>query len=262
MTKQIPPYNRIWELDFIRGLCVLLMIADHALFDLGFVFLDQWFPQGGNGLLFALCDFARDFYWFHPLRSIIQPLVVMCFMLISGISCGFSRSNLKRGLKLLGVALLLTAATYAMDRILGYTDYFIIRFGILHLLAISILLYGWLRRYGRWPSLLLGLLLAAAGLWFGAHPVAAEGLLPFILGIGSGSYSADYFPLLPWAGFFLLGGGLTTMLYRERRSYFPTRVQRRSARLTLFVGRHALWVYILHQPVIYGCLLLLGLLAT
>lgn len=250
--------NRIWELDFIRGLCVLLMILDHALFDLGFVFLEQWFPGGGEGLLPALCRFARDFYWGHPLRVLIQPLVVLAFMLVSGISCGFSRSNLRRGLKLLAVALLLTLATYALDCALGYTDNFIIRFGILHLLAVSILLYGWISRFGRWPALTLGLALALAGLWFGAHPLTAEGLLPYILGAGGGSYSADYYPLLPWAGYFLIGGALTTALYRERQSRFPCRGQGRALKPLLFLGRHALAAYVLHQPVIYGLLLLTG----
>ena len=48
--------ERIWELDFIRGLCVFLMIFDHMMFDLAYVFNDAWFPGGeGQGLLYYLC---------------------------------------------------------------------------------------------------------------------------------------------------------------------------------------------------------------
>ena len=254
--------KRIWELDFIRGCCVLLMVLDHTLFDLGMVFFSQWFPAGGSGLLHTLCHFAANFYWMHPLRSIIQPSIVMIFILICGISCGFSRSNLRRGLKLLGIALLLTTATYALDRLMGYTDFFIIRFGILHMLAFSILLFAGLRRCGRWLTFICGLLLAALGLWFGANPIANSGLIPYILGIGSGSYSSDYFPLLPWVGYFLIGGALTALLYRKRISFFPNHGEGRALKPFMWLGKHALWIYVLHQPIIYGLLYVIGLLAV
>ena len=36
--KQERIRSRIWELDFLRGLSVILMIWDHLMFDIGFVF--------------------------------------------------------------------------------------------------------------------------------------------------------------------------------------------------------------------------------
>ena len=57
------PRQRIWELDFIRGLCVALMILDHLFYDLGFVFPQQWFADGGSGIIYDICYFARNFYW-------------------------------------------------------------------------------------------------------------------------------------------------------------------------------------------------------
>ena len=254
--------QRIWELDFIRGFCVTLMIMDHLLFDLGFVFLEAWLPAGGSGLLFTLGDFALNFYWFHPLRKTVQALALACFIGISGLSCSFSASNLKRGLKLLLVALLLTLATWAMDQLSGYQDHFIIRFGILHLLASSILAYAFLRRLPKGLVLALGLAMAAGGVYFQAHPSAWAGLLPFILGVGGGAYSADYYPVLPWMGYFLAGAAVSgSLLYQERRSCFPKHGQGKGLRPFMFFGRHALIVYVLHQPAVYGLLLLIGWLA-
>ena len=34
--------NRIWELDFIRGICVLLMIWDHFMFNISEIFGEAW----------------------------------------------------------------------------------------------------------------------------------------------------------------------------------------------------------------------------
>lgn len=245
----------------MRGLCVLLMVMDHALFDLGFLFFPIWFPEGsGSGLLYQLCWFSSSFYWHHPLRLIIRPLVVAGFIGICGICCSFSRSNLKRGLKLLGIALLLTLVTAAMDAVSGFHNYYIIRCGILHMLAASILLYALLQKANRLVPLFAGLLIVAVYVWQLLSPADLPGLVPYVLGLGRGSYSADYFPLIPYVGYFLIGAVLGTWLYREKRSYFPRVTERGVLRPVGFLGRHALWVYVLHQPLIYGLLWLIGLL--
>ncbi|NLF79969.1 MAG: DUF1624 domain-containing protein [Clostridia bacterium] len=136
-----PAAGRIWELDMLRGVCVALMVLDHLLFDLGFVFADQWFGATEGGLIYHLSLFAAHVYWPHPLRLILRLLVLAGFIGGCGISCSLSRSNMRRGLKLLAVALGLTAATALLDLALGRQQ-FLISFGILHLLALSILVYA------------------------------------------------------------------------------------------------------------------------
>lgn len=258
--KQSAAAERIWELDAIRGVCVLLMVLDHALYDLGFLFGPAWFPQGGEGALAALCGFARGFYWTHPLRVIARYFVLACFIGVCGVCCSFSRSNWRRGFKLLAVALLLTMVTAGMDAFSGHGDFYIIRCGVLHMLAASILVYAAMQRAPRLLVACCGLLLAALGLYFAAHPLAWSGVLPYVLGVGPGSYSADYFPLLPWMGYFLTGAVLGTLLYRQKRSYFQAHGQGKAWRPFRFLGRHALWAYLLHQPLVYGLLLALGAL--
>ena len=83
-----------------------------------------------------------------------------------------------------------------------------------------------------------------------AHLPAGWGRLPgmFILGFTTDEfYSADYFPLLPWLFLFLAGyyAVKTGFIQRFKGLFGPLRVKPLA-----FLGRHALWVYLLHQPVI------------
>ena len=87
------------------------MILDHLFYDLGFVFPQQWCADGGSGIIYDICYFARNFYWDWPVRHIIRVMVLAGFIGSCGISCSLSRSNLNRGLKLLAVALALSGAT-------------------------------------------------------------------------------------------------------------------------------------------------------
>ena len=251
------PRQRIWELDFIRGLCVALMILDHLFYDLGFVFPQQWFADGGSGIIYDICYFARNFYWDWPVRHIIRVMVLAGFIGSCGISCSLSRSNLKRGLKLLAVALALSGATALMDLIMDQQSFFI-SFGVLHMLALSMLAYAGLSRFGPWPSLVLGAAILVASLFVGPESCSGGGFILFALGMGSEGFSADYFPLIPYLGWFLIGAVLGGWLYREKRSFFPKHGHGKALKPLMWLGRHALLLYILHQPAIYLILLLLG----
>ena len=253
----LPAGVRIWELDFLRGICVLFMICDHVLYDLGCVFMESWFPDGGSGVVYTLCGFCRFVYWDHPLRLAFHLIVVAGFIASCGISCSFSRSNLRRGIKLLIVAIAISAVTRLMDVYL-HTNAFFIRFGVLHMLAVSILVYAFLRRFGFWPSLLAGLAIVVAGVCIDPSASASDSYLAFVIGLSDRLPSGDYYPLIPWLGWFLIGAALGAKLYKNHRSLFPGRGKAAALRPVYWLGRHALLVYVLHQPVIYLLLYLLG----
>lgn len=259
-TQSLNKKSRIWELDFIRGFCISLMIMDHTLYDLVYIFKDIWFEEESAGFLYWLCNLAKTGYYPWILRDLVWGLVVFLFIFICGISCSFSRSNLKRGLRLSFVALGLTAFTWVMDWFAGQEDQFTIRFGILHMLAASILLYCFLRRLGLVTMLIVGLFAIATGIYFSYipldTPIESMGVLVHMT---SAFYSADYFPLLPWFGYFLIGAAVGPLLYKDRKSFFPRHGKERWMSPILFAGRHSLIFYILHQPVIYGILTIIGL---
>lgn len=237
---------RIQSLDALRGFCVVLMCAHHFLYD--------------------LCAFLGAPWWLftNPVLDVLHYLFAGCFILLSGVSSRFSRSNVRRGAKVLAVALAMTLVTWLGDRLslrfwgeeLGIGIYF----GVLHLLGVCMLLYGLTRRF--WDRLpgpvlpILSVLLLVPTARYVRGVTCTELRFLFPLGfLYEGFRSADYFPLLPWLFVFLLGtwlggiireGKLPAAFYSAQFRFFPK------------VGRHALLVYILHQPILAGVTLLIG----
>ena len=124
--------------------------------------------------------------------------------------------------------------------------------GVLHMLAVCMLFYGFTHRFWDrlpdWVMILFCVLatVLTARLANGVLIDGPEWLFPFGF-IAEGFYSADYFPLFPWLFVFLFGtwlgekiraGKLPEGFYTYRVPLFPA------------VGRHALLIYILHQPVL------------
>ncbi|GAB1475688.1 hypothetical protein MASR2M70_05200 [Bacillota bacterium] len=256
--------TRIWELDFIRGFCIILMIFDHTLYDLAYVFRYQWFgSEEAEGFLYGLTKLAGDGYFQWIVRDAVWWGAVFCFIFICGISCSFSHSNLKRGLRLAAVALLLSLATYGMDIYFGVENVYAIRFGILHMLAASILLYCLLKRSGSAFMLILSIAAVAAGIYFLNYPLdSGSSFVAVLIYSRADFHSADYFPLLPWFGFFIAGAALGPLLYPGRRSFCKGSggVSEPRMKPVLFIGRHSLVFYVLHQPIVYGLLTIVGML--
>ena len=231
------------------GLALLLMVLHHFIFDLRY--------------LLELPVFAfQETRWFVYL---LQPFFLNVFLVISGVCCTFSRSNTKRALRLLLVAVALSVATWAASVLSGYDLY--IFFNVLHLLAIGILLYAWLthgerktgRRLPRTDVLLL--LLAAALLWGASLLPKAEGfgrwwLLPLGLPSQLDFTMSDYLPLIPWLGFFLIGTLIGRHAYAGRCSAFPGAPAwlQQVSRPFAYLGRHSLLIYVLHQPILLAIL--------
>jgi uncharacterized membrane protein len=234
--------HRIWEIDFLRGLAIILMVGYHLLFDLGEFRGVKRFLGFSTNLSSAAWTAA-------------QYLFAGLFVVLSGISSTLSRNNVHRGLKLLAVSLAVTVATYVFDPSLA------VYFGILQCLAVSILIYGAaFEKAGpagcaAWGTLVIGLSVALPILNRGVA-IRSDWLLP--LGIHSpDSSSFDYFPLIPWFGVFLAGTALGKSVYAAKRSFLHWRLPETFVNTA---GRHSLLIYIVHQPVIMGVFYVLGLL--
>lgn len=250
--------NRVTELDLFRGIAVLLMILDHCMFDL-------WgmLPQLFSDYPSALDKFAR-WYWTWDVRTVVRTVVLFVFFSLTGICCSFSRSNLKRGGKLLAVALVLTVGSYCTGQILGDSEITIV-FGVLHCLSLALIVVGLLDRLPikPWVYLAVGLALIAVGVLteyiFDPHLVsyASEPFFP-LLGkavLGITEIGSDCFPFPATAGQVFVGVWLGKRLYRERRSRMTKRYHNNPV---TFVGRHSLWVYFAHQlllPILLSLLL-------
>lgn len=240
VNKETVP-SRIWEIDFLRGLSILLVIGYHLLFDLG--------EFAGVRTFLGFTTDLSTVAW-----TIAQHFFAGLFVVMSGTSSTLTRSNLRRGLRLLGISFAVTAATYIFDPSSA------VWFGILQCLAVSMLLYGAaFSRVGAaacaaWGTVVLGLGAALPAVKK-ALAVRFDWLLP--LGIHGPAFSSyDYFPLIPWFGVFLLGAALGKSAYAGKRSLLPWRMPRTFVNTA---GRYSLWIYLAHQPLIMGVLYVLKL---
>lgn len=235
--------QRILLLDELRGLAVLCMVFYHAFYLLYAFFQLEW---------------ARVLYkFFTP----AQPFFAGLFILIAGVSCHLTRSNARRGLKVLAVALGITLVTAVVMPRIGM-DGAEIYFGILHFMAISMLLFALLRPlFEKIPPTLGFLLALALFVAFYSLPQGRVGIGAFSVAVPQSVYStnyffwlglpkpgftsADYFPLVPHFFLFLCGtylGSATAQAWMYRSHCKPL----------AFFGRHSLVIYVAHQPVVYA----------
>ena len=214
--------RRVALLDLWRFAALCLMLAYHLLWDL------EHFGALPDGLST------------RPWALVLRYVCGGSFILISGAAVRHSRDPARRGLTVLAAGLL----TGAVTALLGMP----IWFGVLHLLGFCMLLYALpaVRRAIRpgpgFAWLCLGLFGLTALLTYRVR-VNITWLYP--LGLRARDfYSADYWPLLPWAFLFALGVWLGPLLERWRQPRLPGWLS--------FLSRHALAVYLLHQPLLYG----------
>ena len=248
---RLEDYGRIARIDELRGVLILLVLFYHLLYD-----ITLFFPAAVPRLWLLQNSF-------QPLRAIVPGL----FILLCGMCTHLSRSNLRRGL--------LSAALAGAIRLISgiINPACPIRFGILHLLALCLLLWCALHRLLQrllvqghlppWAAMVGGGLLFILTYRL-ERGILAGIILPeswwdheWLLWLGMPCHrllSADYFPLLPWGGLFWAGCGLgqwllaPPYLQRMQKSYSPG-----MARL----GRHTLALYLCHQPVWFAGLWLL-----
>ena len=181
------------------------------------------------------------------------------FLLLSGTSITLGHHHIRRGLVVFGCGMLITLVTFVMSRLNMLNSAFIIRFGVLQCLGSCMLLWSIFRRLPKWALAAIGLALVIVGLYFSTLRVETNWLYPIGL-ITPAFSSGDYFPLLPHFGFFLIGAAAGRIFYAQKKTLFPW-VNEKSILLRplIFLGRHSLWVYLLHQPILNGLCLLLSM---
>lgn len=226
--------QRYWEIDFARGVAVLLMIIYHFIFDL-------FFPH-----------YSR-FQWLAFLTASI-------FILVSGISLSISYARgsnfkkfAKRGLKLLLLGAIITIVSFLLLK-QGY-----ILFGILHFFgASSFLIYPFLKHSKKTITIFLGISIVLLGIIFSSVSVDFDCLI--WLGLTPPAFSTfDFFPILPWFGLLLIGAHIGSMLYPGgKRGFDINDFDNPISKLLQFFGKNSLAIYFVHQSIILLLLYFFG----
>ncbi len=242
--------QRFWEVDSLRGLAIVMMVVFHFIFDLNYFGIYNFNVY--SGLL----------WWFARVTASIFIFVVGVSLSLSYARTTLSSNRptekelflkyLKRGIKIFSYGLLITAATYIF---IG--NGFIV-FGILHFIGVAIILeYVFLRR--KYLNLFLGITFIAAGIFLMGFKFDFYGLL-WLGFIPNNFYTVDYFPLLPWLGIVSWGIFLGNTLYENyvRQFKLLDLSNNMVVKISSFLGKHSLLIYLIHQPIIIVLLFLLG----
>ena len=278
--------ERYWEIDFLRGICVVLMVFDHLMYCL-WDLMPAINAMFGTHLFEGSEELARQ-YWRWEVRYNVRIVVISTFFLLCGVSCTLTRGNFRRSIPLALVAAGISYVTALLEQIdMGQQ----VIFGVIHMLACGIFLYA-----------VFDGVADAACAFFGDGKGAriaksALKLLPGVIGVAflawlfGGGYaelrfaygywdvyslydaagattaektfastfllirnfmpdSGDYFPILPWAALVLLGGIFGRLCYHTDAKYAFAPFGGAWNSGVCFVGRHAAVIYIAHMVAI------------
>jgi|JFJP01.1.fsa_nt_gi uncharacterized membrane protein len=245
----MPKSARFWEIDTLRGCAVVVMIFYHFTWDL---------------VYFHLIDIDI----FGTAWQTLARAIATTFIFVMGVSLTLSYQQAKyrlatsglfskyllRGLQVLGLGLLITIGTYFFIGVNGF-----VIFGILHLIGVSIMVSYPFLGQNKWLSLGGGLLFIAIGIYLNSQASYSPWLIP--LGVKQyGRAMVDYYPIFPWSGLALLGIFAGQSLYPNGHANFklPDIGYLPPLRALRYLGQHSLLVYMIHQPILIGLLIILG----
>ncbi len=224
--------ERIWELDALRGFCIVCVIFVHFMFDLVYFLGKQ-------------VDFP-------PLYTFIQQYGGAIFVVLSGCCATLGSRSFRRGMLVFGCGMLITLVTFGMYRMGMAASDVVVKFGVLHLLGVCMMLYPLLKKLPTTALSVLAAAIVAIGYAIQGMRFSVRWLFPLGF-VYPGFTSSDFFPLLPQLGWFLLGIVIGRTLYHEKRTLLPGTAQDFFLfRFFQWCGRQSLWIYLLHQPVVYG----------
>ncbi len=237
--------KRFFELDLLRGLAVIGMIIFHLFFVLDFFDVLKNDVQRG---------------WFYVLGQFVR----FTFLGLVGVGMVISRGRIfaaggrrremffrqwKRALIVFACGMIVTFATYLV------IPEFFVRFGILHLIGVSIFLWSFMLG-SKWAVLFLSLI----SLWLGGW-IYGDGPIDLFMMEWFNAYTLDYFPLFPWVGVVGLGIFVGELLYPHGHARFNLQFANGGfTKIFLFLSKRSLIIYMTHVPMIILLLVLLGIL--
>lgn len=241
--------KRFETLDSIRGIAVVSMVLFHLMYDINEVFTNNtsWSSQS--------------------LVHLWQRSICFTFIIVSGFVWSYGkRRALKRGLFLSAVGIGVTAVT------LLFMPNAPIIFGVMSFFGCAVLLMIPAEKLLHHVSPYIGALLSLAlfllteNISYGSLRVFGHVIcklpkalyssnlgIPFGF-IPKGFFSSDYYPLLPWIFLYFFGYFLERAIGKSR---FFEKIGHIKESVFSFVGRHAVVIYILHQPICYGLCMLI-----
>ena len=218
---------RIDELDSLRATALVLMLVLNFVTDL-------------NHFGIMNTETGDQWWWLARIAaSLFVGISGVSYFLAHRLEYDFTKTS-GRTKRLIFWAFVITIITYIFEP----SAY--VRFGVLHLLALaSIVAFPVARK----PEFALGI-----GLILLIIPLSSNSNLVWLGLRETGFLAVDYFPLNPWLGIFFIGLALASRIYPEGKPL--TEIQ--WPEKWLWFGRNTLTIYVIHQPILIGLLILTG----
>ena len=218
---------RIDELDSLRATALVMMLVLNFVTDL-------------NHFGIMNTETGDQWWWMARIAaSLFVGISGVSYFLAHRLEYDFTKTS-GRTQRLIFWAFVITIITYIFEP----SAY--VRFGVLHLLALaSIVAFPVARK----PEFALGI-----GLILLIIPLSSNSNLVWLGLRETGFIAVDYFPLNPWLGIFFIGLALASRIYPEGKPL--TEIQ--WPEKWLWFGRNTLTIYVIHQPILIGLLILTG----
>ena len=218
---------RIDELDSLRATALVMMLVLNFVTDL-------------NHFGIMNTETGDQWWWMARIAaSLFVGISGVSYFLAHRLEYDFTKTS-GRTQRLIFWAFVITIITYIFEP----SAY--VRFGVLHLLALaSIVAFPVARK----PEFALGI-----GLILLIIPLSSNSNLVWLGLRETGFLAVDYFPLNPWLGIFFIGLALASRIYPEGKPL--TEIQ--WPEKWLWFGRNTLTIYVIHQPILIGLLILTG----
>ena len=226
--------KRYLEVDFIRGIALLLMVAFHLCFDLNyFHYIDIDIRHG--------LDWR---YFRYLILTLFIGTVGISLVLANKEGINYKKVSL-RATKLLLASTIISIASYIMNPAMW------IYFGIIHFILVGSLFGLLFIRYAYF-SLGLGLIIIAL---FNLELINMHWLYNYLRApLYLPKYTEDLVQFVPWFALILIG----IFIASKRWFNFGLKAHRVVDPI-VFLGRNALVIYLVHQPILFGIFELLKL---
>ena len=218
---------RIDELDSLRATALVMMLVLNFVTDL-------------NHFGIMNTETGDQWWWMARIAaSLFVGISGVSYFLAHRLEYDFTKTS-GRTKRLIFWAFVITIITYIFEP----SAY--VRFGVLHLLALaSIVAFPVARK----PEFALGI-----GLILLIIPLSSNSNLVWLGLRETGFIAVDYFPLNPWLGIFFIGLALASRIYPEGKPLIEIQWPEK----WLWFGRNTLTIYVIHQPILIGLLILTG----
>ena len=243
MRQQLQPPARLDAIDAMRGFALVWMALYHFCFDL-------------NNFGYLRLDFHND-----PVWTLQRTAILSLFLLCAGSGQALAVHNgqtwqrfWRRWSWVAVCAVLVSAGSWFM-----FPRSFIY-FGVLHGMAVMLIVARLTAHWRAWSLLPAALVLAAPWLvapWLSLSPMADAFNAPALNWLGLITHrpvTEDYVPLLPWMGVVWMGVAAASLRARRAMAGAHWQANGGLGAALAWLGRRSLLFYMLHQPVLIAAL--------